>query len=195
MGRPDAHDLGRHPDTVPGREAPERGEPPALRLRGGHQHQGGGTVVDARGIAGGHQAVRLEDRLQGAKLVEVPAVPYANPNNYVKISGRLAERLAKEEAAGAVWANQFDNIANRQAHIETTGPEIFDELNGEVDGFVCACGTGGTLAGVGMALKSRNPEIPQLRNRNQGLNEVNTTNDGSFGSAPASRIVRCSADG
>jgi cysteine synthase A len=98
-------------------------------------------------------------RLQGAKLVEVPAVPYANPNNYVKISGRLAERLAKEEAAGAVWANQFDNLANRQAHIDTTGPEIFDELDGKVDGFVCACGTGGTLAGVGMALKSRNPNI------------------------------------
>ena len=98
-------------------------------------------------------------RLQGAQLVEVPAVPYANPNNYVKISGRLAERLAKEEAAGAVWANQFDNVANRQAHIDTTGPEIFDELGGKVDGFICACGTGGTLAGVGMALKARNPKI------------------------------------
>ena len=98
-------------------------------------------------------------RLQGAQLVEVPAVPYANPNNYVKISGRLAERLAKEEAAGAVWANQFDNVANRQAHIDTTGPEIFDALDGKVDGFICACGTGGTLAGVGMALKARNPKI------------------------------------
>ncbi len=98
-------------------------------------------------------------RLQGAQLVEVPAVPYANPNNYVKISGRIAERLAREEPAGAVWANQFDNIANRQAHIDTTGPEIFEALDGKVDGFVCACGTGGTLAGVGMALKARNPEI------------------------------------
>jgi len=98
-------------------------------------------------------------RLQGAQLVEVPAVPYANPNNYVKISGRLAERLAREEEAGAVWANQFDNVANRQAHIDTTGPEIFDELDGKVDGFICACGTGGTLAGVGMALKARNPKI------------------------------------
>jgi cysteine synthase A len=98
-------------------------------------------------------------RLQGAQLVEVPAVPYANPNNYVKVSGRIAERLAREEPAGAVWANQFDNIANRQAHIDTTGPEIFEALDGKVDGFVCACGTGGTLAGVGMALKARNPEI------------------------------------
>lgn len=98
-------------------------------------------------------------RLQGAQLVEVPAVPYANPNNYVKLSGRLAERLAKEDPAGAVWANQFDNIANREAHIATTGPEIYEELGGKVDGFVCACGTGGTLAGVGMALKAHNPDI------------------------------------
>jgi cysteine synthase A len=98
-------------------------------------------------------------RLQGAQLVEVPAVPYANPNNYVKLSGRLAERLATEDPAGAIWANQFDNVANREAHIVTTGPEIYEELGGRVDGFVCACGTGGTLAGVGMALKARNPAI------------------------------------
>jgi len=98
-------------------------------------------------------------RFQGAQLVEVPAVPYANPNNYVKLSGRLAERLAATEAAGAIWANQFDNLANRAAHIATTGPEIYDALNGAVDGFICACGTGGTLAGVGMALKARNPKI------------------------------------
>ena len=98
-------------------------------------------------------------RLQGAQLVEVPAVPYANPNNYVKVSGRLAERLAREEPAGAVWANQFDNVANREAHIATTGPEIWDELGDKVDGFICACGTGGTLAGVGMALKARNPAV------------------------------------
>ncbi len=77
-------------------------------------------------------------RLQGAELVEVPAVPYANPNNYVKVSGRLAERLAKEDPAGAVWANQFDNVANREAHIAGTGPEIYEELGGKVDGFVCA---------------------------------------------------------
>jgi cysteine synthase A len=98
-------------------------------------------------------------RLQGAQLVEVPAVPYANPNNYVKLSGRLAERLATQDPAGAIWANQFDNVANREAHIVTTGPEIYEELGGRVDGFVCACGTGGTLAGVGMALKARNPAI------------------------------------
>ncbi len=98
-------------------------------------------------------------RLQGAELVEVPAVPYANPNNYVKLSGRLAERLAKERPEGAIWANQFDNVANREAHIQTTGPEIWDELGGAVDGFICACGTGGTLAGVGLALKARDPKI------------------------------------
>jgi len=98
-------------------------------------------------------------RLQGAELVEVPAVPYANPNNYVKLSGRLAERLAGEHAEGAVWANQFDNTANRQAHVETTGPEIWEELSGEVDGFICACGTGGTLAGVGLALKAKREKV------------------------------------
>ena len=98
-------------------------------------------------------------RLQGARLVEVPAVPYANPNNYVKLSGRLAERLAGERPEGAIWANQFDNVANREAHIETTGPEIYDELGGDVDGFICACGTGGTLAGVGLALKARDQNI------------------------------------
>ena len=98
-------------------------------------------------------------RLAGAELIEVPAVPYANPNNYVKVSGRLAERLAASEPNGAIWANQFDNVANRQAHIETTGPEIWEQTDGKVDGFVCAVGTGGTLAGVGMALKERNPKV------------------------------------
>jgi cysteine synthase A len=98
-------------------------------------------------------------RLAGAELVEVPAVPYANPNNYVKVSGRLAERLAASEPNGAIWANQFDNLANRQAHIETTGPEIWDQTGGKADGFVCAVGTGGSLSGIGMALKERNPNI------------------------------------
>ncbi|MCJ8143201.1 cysteine synthase A [Ancylobacter sp. A5.8] len=98
-------------------------------------------------------------RLAGAALVEVPAVAYANPNNYVKVSGRLAEALAKTEPNGAVWANQFDNIANRQAHIETTGPEIWDQTEGEISGFVSAVGTGGTLAGCALALKERNARI------------------------------------
>ena len=98
-------------------------------------------------------------RLAGAELIEVPAVPYSNPNNYVRYSGRLAEALAKTEPNGAVWANQFDNVANRQGHIETTGPEIYNDLDGAVDGFVSAVGTGGTLAGVGIALKERNPNI------------------------------------
>src|SRR5215468_7557091 len=90
-------------------------------------------------------------RLAGAELVEVPAVPYANPNNYVKVSGRLAEQLAKTEPNGAIWANQFDNVANREGHIKTTGPEIWNQTNGKVDGFVSAVGTGGTLAGIAMA--------------------------------------------
>ena len=98
-------------------------------------------------------------RLAGATLLEVPAVAYANPNNYVKVSGRLAEALAETEPNGAVWANQFDNVANRLAHIETTGPEIWAQTDGKVDGFVCAVGTGGTLAGTGIALKARNPAI------------------------------------
>jgi cysteine synthase A len=98
-------------------------------------------------------------RLCGAELVEVPAVPYSNPNNYVKISGRLAEQLAKTEPHGAIWANQFDNIANRQGHVETTGPEIWQQTDGQVDGFTCAVGTGGTLAGVAMALKDRNKNV------------------------------------
>ncbi len=98
-------------------------------------------------------------RLMGAELVEVPAVPYRNPNNYVKISGRLAEQLARSEPNGAIWANQFDNIANRQAHIETTGPEIWAQTGGRIDGFVTAVGTGGTLAGTGIALKERDPNV------------------------------------
>ncbi len=98
-------------------------------------------------------------RLCGAQLIEVPAVPYKDPNNYVKYSGRLAEEIAAKEANGAIWANQFDNVANRQAHIETTGPEIWTQTDGKVDGFACAVGTGGTLAGIGMALKERNKNI------------------------------------
>lgn len=98
-------------------------------------------------------------RLCGARLIEVPAVPYKNDMNYVKYSGRLAEELAASEPAGAIWANQFDNIANRQAHIETTGPEIWEQTDGKIDGFTCAVGTGGTLAGIAMALKDRNKNV------------------------------------
>jgi cysteine synthase A len=98
-------------------------------------------------------------RLCGADLREVPAVPYKDPNNYVKVSGRLADELAKTEPAGAIWANQFDNVANRDGHYRTTGPEIWQQTEGKVDGFCCAVGTGGTLAGVGMALKERKPGV------------------------------------
>jgi cysteine synthase A len=98
-------------------------------------------------------------RMQGADLIEVPAVPYANPDNYVKYSGRLAEKLGQENPNGAIWANQFDNVANRRGHEETTGPEIYRQLDGKLDGFVCAVGTGGTLAGVGLALKARDARI------------------------------------
>jgi cysteine synthase A len=98
-------------------------------------------------------------RLAGAELRQVPAVPYKDPNNYVKYSGRLAEELAQSEPNGAIWANQFDNVANRLAHIEGTGPEIWRQTDGTVDGFVCAVGTGGTLAGVSKALKQRNENI------------------------------------
>jgi cysteine synthase len=98
-------------------------------------------------------------RLCGAELVEVPAVPYANPNNYVRLSGRLAAELAATEPNGAIWANQFDNVANRDGHIATTGPEIWQQTDGTVDGFTCAVGTGGTLAGVAIALKERKPGV------------------------------------
>jgi cysteine synthase A len=98
-------------------------------------------------------------RLLGAELVEVPAVPYRNPNNYVKVSGRLAEQLARTEPAGAIWANQFDNVANRQAHIETTAPEIWEQTGGKVDGFICSVGSGGTLVGTAMGLKAKNANI------------------------------------
>ena len=98
-------------------------------------------------------------RLSGAELKEVPAVPYRDPQNYIKISGRLTEELNQNDPKGAIWANQFDNVANRQAHYETTGPEIWEQTEGKVDAFICAVGTGGTLAGTGAFLKEKNPEI------------------------------------
>ena len=98
-------------------------------------------------------------RLAGAELVEVPAAPYKNPNNYVRYSGRLAQELAKTEPNGAIWANQFDNTANRQAHIETTGPEIWAQTEGKLDGFICAAGSGGTIAGMGMYLQPKGVKV------------------------------------
>ena len=98
-------------------------------------------------------------RQAGAELIEVPAVPYSNPNNYVKLSGRLAEKLALQEPNGAFWANQFDNTANAMGHVLTTGPEILEQTGGRLDGFICAVGTGGTLVGTARALKAANPAI------------------------------------
>ena len=98
-------------------------------------------------------------KLLGAELIEVDAVPYTNPMNYVRYSEQYAKDIADSEPNGVVWANQFDNTANRRAHYETTGPEIFDQTDGKVDGFICAVGSGGTLGGVSLALKERNPDI------------------------------------
>ncbi|MAF59059.1 cysteine synthase A [Ponticaulis sp.] len=98
-------------------------------------------------------------KILGAELIEVDAVPYSNPNHYARYSGQLAEELNKKDPNGVIWANQFDNVANRKAHYETTGPEIYDQLDGKIDGFICAVGSGGTLGGVSMALKERNKDI------------------------------------
>ena len=107
------------------------------------------------------QSVEKKDflRLIGAEVREVPAVPYKNPENYVHVSERVAKELAESEPNGALWANQWDNVANRRAHYEGTGPEIWEQTDGKVDGFVSSVGTGGTLAGVGMALKERNKDV------------------------------------
>jgi cysteine synthase A len=107
------------------------------------------------------QSQEKKDTLRslGATLVEVPAVPYRNPNNYVKVAGRMAERLAREHPEGAIFANQFDNVANREIHIRTTGPEIWEQTDGSVDAFVSAVGTGGTLAGVATALRERGRDV------------------------------------
>lgn len=98
-------------------------------------------------------------RLAGARLIEVPAAPYSNPNNFVRYSQRLADAMVKSDPNGVIWANQFDNVANRQAHIDTTAPEIFDQTNGAVNGFICAVGSGGTLAGVALGLRDRKKNI------------------------------------
>ncbi|MEM6577979.1 MAG: cysteine synthase A [Pseudomonadota bacterium] len=98
-------------------------------------------------------------RLAGAELIQVPAAPYSNPNNFVRYSDRLAEKLAQTEPNGVIWANQFDNVANRQAHVETTGPELWEQTGGKIDAFICACGSGGTLAGVAEALQPKGVKI------------------------------------
>ncbi len=116
-------------------------------------------------------------RLAGAELVQVPAAPYANPNNYVRYSGRLAAELAKTEPNGAIWANQFDNTANRRAHVETTGPEIWEQLGGKVDGFICAVGSGGTLAGVADALQSKGVKIGLADPEGAGMFKIYTGQD------------------
>ncbi len=113
-------------------------------------------------------------RLAGAELIQVPAVPYANPNNYVKYSGRLAQRLADSDPNGAIWANQFDNVANRDAHVETTGPEIWEQTEGRVDGFVCAVGSGGTLAGVAKVLQPRGVRMGLADPEGSGLYKLYT---------------------
>lgn len=116
-------------------------------------------------------------RLAGAELVQVPAVPYKNPNNYVKYSGRLAEELGKTEQHGAIWANQFDNVANRQAHLEGTGSEIWEQTGGRIDGFICAVGSGGTLAGVAAALQHRGVKMGLADPEGAGLLKIYTGED------------------
>ena len=123
-------------------------------------------VADARGyrtiiVIPETQSQEKKDmiRLAGAELREVPAVPYKNPENYVKVSGRLADEIAASDPNGAIWANQFDNVANRDGHYRTTGPEIWNQTDGKVDGFICSVGSGGTLGGVSMALKERNKDV------------------------------------
>ncbi|MBL8660746.1 MAG: cysteine synthase A [Rhodospirillales bacterium] len=151
-------------------DAEERGllEPGGLIVEGtaGNTGIGLALVGNARGyrtliVIPETQSQEKKDmlRLCGAEVREVAAVPYANPDNYVKLSGRLAGELAKSEPHGAIWANQFDNVANRGGHYRTTGPEIWEQTDGRIDGFICAVGTGGTLAGVGTFLKERNPAV------------------------------------
>ncbi|MEX0371704.1 MAG: cysteine synthase A [Tateyamaria sp.] len=116
-------------------------------------------------------------RLAGAELVQVPAAPYRNPNNFVRYSGRLAEELAKTEPNGAIWANQFDNVANRKAHVDTTGPEIWEQTDGKVDGFICAVGSGGTLAGVADVLQPKGVKIGLADPDGAGLFSYYTTGE------------------
>ncbi|MEN8893466.1 MAG: cysteine synthase A [Planktotalea arctica] len=116
-------------------------------------------------------------RLAGAELVQVPAAPYRNPNNFIRYSERLAKELARTTNEGVIWANQFDNVANRQAHIDTTGPEIWEQTGGKVDGFVCAVGSGGTLAGVGMSLQPKGVKIALADPDGAALHSYYTTGE------------------
>ncbi len=116
-------------------------------------------------------------RLAGAELIEVPAAPYRNPNNFIHYSRRLAEAMARETNDGVLWANQFDNVANRQAHVEGTGPEIWEQTGGKVDGFICAVGSGGTLAGVSMALQPKGVKIGLADPDGAGLHSFYTTGE------------------
>ncbi|RFC62374.1 cysteine synthase A [Fulvimarina endophytica] len=152
------------------RDAEEKGllEPGGIIVEGtaGNTGIGLSLVADALGyrtviVIPETQSEEKKDalRLMGAELVEVPAVPYKNPNNYVKLSGRLAEQLAKSHPAGAIWANQFDNVANRDGHVVTTAEEIWHDTGGEIDGFICAVGTGGTLAGTALGLRRHSGRI------------------------------------
>ena len=174
--------LGKAEFMNPGQSVKDRAALSIIRdAEGAGRLRPGGTIVEGTagntgigltviGAALGYktvivipetQAQEKKDalRLLGARLVEVPAAPYRNPNNYVKYSARLAEALNASEPNGAIWANQFDNTANRVAHIEMTAPEIWEQTDGKVDGFACAVGSGGTLAGVSMGLKSKNSDI------------------------------------
>ncbi|KNG95459.1 cysteine synthase A [Pseudaestuariivita atlantica] len=116
-------------------------------------------------------------RLAGAELVQVPAAPYRNPNNYVRYSGRLAEKLAATLPNGAIWANQFDNVANRQAHIDTTGPEVWEQTGGKVDGFICAAGSGGTVAGMGAYLQPNGVKVGLADPMGAALHSYYTTGE------------------
>jgi cysteine synthase len=152
------------------RDAEARGElkPGGLIVEGTAGNTGIGLAMVARAL--GYRTTIVIPRTQsqekkdailllGAELVEVDALPYANPGNYVRYSGTLAQERAKTEPNGAIWANQFDNVANREAHARTTGPEIWEQTGGKVDGFVSAVGSGGTLAGVAAALRERNRDV------------------------------------
>ncbi|WP_166416322.1 cysteine synthase A [Cochlodiniinecator piscidefendens] len=125
-------------------------------------------------------------RLAGAELVQVPAAPYKNPNNYVRYSERLAKKLAQTEPNGAIWANQFDNVANRQAHIETTAPEIWEQMDGKIDGFICAVGSGGTLAGMATGLRERDPSVKIGLADPEGAGLYSYYKTGEFGSEGSS---------